>query len=129
MDMATIHISEADAARDFAGLMARVRAGAEIVIENGAVPVAVIHTPVPSRRSISECIALASKHEEETGEAPVLDPDFAADVEEIVASRQPWNPPAWESPRPTCATSSCPRPQDRLHLGPALFPRRTIETT
>ena len=34
VSMATIHISEADAARDFAGLMARVRAGAEIVIES-----------------------------------------------------------------------------------------------
>ena len=30
-----IHISEAEAASDFAALMARVRAGAEIVIENG----------------------------------------------------------------------------------------------
>lgn len=96
MSMAVIHISEADAARDFAGLMARVRAGAEIVIESGTYPAAVLRAAVPPRRSISECIALAKKHEEETGEAPVLDPDFAADVEEIVASRKPWNPPAWD---------------------------------
>jgi antitoxin (DNA-binding transcriptional repressor) of toxin-antitoxin stability system len=96
MSMATIHISETEAAGDFAGLMARVRAGAEVVIENGTLPVAVIHAPVPQRRSISECIALAIKHEEETGEAPVLDPDFAADVEEIVRNRKPWNPPAWD---------------------------------
>lgn len=33
--MATIHISEEEAARDFPGLLARVRAGAEIVIESG----------------------------------------------------------------------------------------------
>ncbi|HEX3471001.1 MAG TPA: hypothetical protein VHT28_07420 [Silvibacterium sp.] len=96
MAMATIHISEAEAARDFAAVLARVRAGAEIVIENGTLPVAVIHTPVPPRRSISECIALAKKHEEDTGEAPVLDPGFAADVEEIVNNRKPWNPPAWD---------------------------------
>ena len=96
MSMAVIHISEADAARDFAGLMARVRAGAEIVIENGTYPAAVLRAAAPPRRSISECIALAKKHEEETGEAPVLDPDFAADMEEIVASRKPWNPPAWD---------------------------------
>ena len=98
MNMATIHISEADAARDFAGLMARVRAGAEVVIESegGKLPVAVIHSPVPPRRTISECIALAKKHEEETGESPVLDPDFAADVEEIIRNRNPWNPPAWD---------------------------------
>lgn len=96
MSMAVIHISEADAARDFAGLMARVRAGAEIVIENGTYPAAVLRAAAPPRGSISECIALAKKHEEETGEAPVLDPDFAAHVEEIVASRKPWNPPAWD---------------------------------
>jgi antitoxin (DNA-binding transcriptional repressor) of toxin-antitoxin stability system len=94
--MATIHISEADAARDFAELMARVRAGAEIVIENGTVPVAVLHAPVPPRRSISECIALSKKHEEETGDAPGLDHDFAEDVEEIIGNRKPWNPPAWD---------------------------------
>jgi len=47
--MATIHISEADAARNFAGLLARVRAGAEIVIESSAAPVAVLRTPAPPR--------------------------------------------------------------------------------
>ena len=96
MSMAVIHISEADAARDFAGLMAQVRAGAEIVIENGSCPAAVLRAAAPPRRSISECIAMAKKHEEETGESPVLDPEFAADVEEIVRNRQPWNPPAWD---------------------------------
>lgn len=94
--MATIHISEADAARNFTELMARVRAGAEVVIENGTLPTAVIHMPVPQRRSISECIALARKHEEETGKAPALDSDFAADVEEITGNRKPWNPPMWD---------------------------------
>ena len=38
-----IHISEAEAASDFAALMARVRPGAKIVIENGERPVAVLH--------------------------------------------------------------------------------------
>jgi antitoxin (DNA-binding transcriptional repressor) of toxin-antitoxin stability system len=94
--MAKIHVTEAEAASNFAALMSRVRAGAEVIIENGTLPVAVIHTPVPSRRSISECIALAKKHEEETGEAPVLDPDFASDVEEIIRNRKAWNPPAWD---------------------------------
>lgn len=89
-------MSEAEVARDFAAVMARVRAGTEVVIEDGTLPVAVIHAPAdPPRRSISECIALAKKHEEETGKAPVLDSDFAADVEEIVHNRKPWNPPAW----------------------------------
>jgi antitoxin (DNA-binding transcriptional repressor) of toxin-antitoxin stability system len=91
-----IHISEAEAAGDFASLMARVRAGAKVIIENDARPVAVLQAAEPGRRSISECIALAKAHEEETGRAPVLDPDFAKDVEEIVSRRKPWNPPAWE---------------------------------
>jgi antitoxin (DNA-binding transcriptional repressor) of toxin-antitoxin stability system len=96
VNMATIRISEADAARDFPGLMARVRAGAEIVIESDMYPAAVLRAAEPPRRSISECIALAKKQEEQTGEAPVLDPDFAADVEEIINNRKPWNPPAWD---------------------------------
>ncbi len=91
-----IHISEAEAASDFAALMARVRAGAKVIIENGARPVAVLHAAEPVRRTISECIALAKAHEEETGKAPVLDPDFAEDVEEVLRLRKPWNPPAWE---------------------------------
>ncbi len=90
------HISEAEAASDFPALMARVRAGAEVVIENGEQPVAVLRAAEPVRRSISECIALTKTHEEETGKAPVLEPDFAEDVEEILSHRKPWNPPAWE---------------------------------
>ena len=40
-----IHISEAEAARDFASRMARVRTGAEVVIENDAPPVALGKLP------------------------------------------------------------------------------------
>ena len=91
-----IHLSEAEAASDFTALMARVRAGAEVIIEDGKRPVAILHAAEPVRRSISECIALAKAHEEETGKAPILDPDFAEDVEKILGHRTPWNPPAWE---------------------------------
>ena len=87
-----IHISEAEAANDCAGLLARVRAGAEIVIESGKLPVAVIHAPVPPRRSISECIALLPDDSTAT-----IDPDFARDVEAAVEShREPLEPPAWD---------------------------------
>ena len=91
-----IHISDAEAASDFASLLERVRAGTEIVIEHDARPVAVLHAAEPLCRTISECIALAKGHEEETGQAPVLDADFAEDVNEILSNREPWNPPAWE---------------------------------
>jgi antitoxin (DNA-binding transcriptional repressor) of toxin-antitoxin stability system len=83
-----IHITEAEAANDFAGLLARVRAGAEIVIESGKLPVAVIHAPVPPRRSISECMALLPEDSTAT-----IDPDFARAVE---SHREPLEPPAWD---------------------------------
>ena len=95
--METIHISEAEAARDFAGLMARVRAGAEIVIEKAASPAVVLRVATePRGRLLSESIALAKKHAQELGYEPRMDPEFAADLKEIIDSRRPWNPPAWE---------------------------------
>ena len=96
MSMAVIHISEADAARDFAGLLARVRAGAEIVIESNNYPAAVIRAAEPPRRSISESIALAEAHSKELGFKPVMDADFAADLEEIIRNRKPRDTSAWD---------------------------------
>jgi antitoxin (DNA-binding transcriptional repressor) of toxin-antitoxin stability system len=90
-----IRVSDVEAASDFASLLERVRAGAEVVIEHNAEPVAVVHPATP-RRTISDCIALAKAHEDETGKAPVLDPQFAEDVQEILGDRRPWNAPAWE---------------------------------
>ena len=92
-EMEPLRISETDAVRDLAAILKRVQAGAEVVIERDAQPFAVIRAATPARRTISACIALAEAHEKEAGEAPVLDADFAADVEEIVRNRKPWNPP------------------------------------
>ena len=93
-----IHISEKEAAAtDVATLLAYVRAGAEVVIEDGERAFAVLHAAEPVRGPlISECIALAKAREVETGKAPVLDPDFAEDVEKVISHRKPWNPPSWE---------------------------------
>jgi antitoxin (DNA-binding transcriptional repressor) of toxin-antitoxin stability system len=91
-----IHISEAEATSDFASLLEQVRAGAEVIIEHNSQPVAIVHPAEPARRTISECIALAKTHEEEIGNAPTLDSDFAEDVEELLNNRKPWTPPAWE---------------------------------
>jgi len=95
MEPRVLRVSEADAVRDLAAILERVQAGTEVVIERDAQPLAIIRAAAPERRTISECIALAEAHEKETGNAPVLDPDFAADVEEIVRNRKPWNPPLW----------------------------------
>jgi antitoxin (DNA-binding transcriptional repressor) of toxin-antitoxin stability system len=91
-----IHVSEDRAADEFRSLLEEVRAGAEVVIEHGRRPVAVLHAVEPVQCSLSACIALAKAHEEETGTAPVLDADFAEDVEAILSRREPWNPPSWE---------------------------------
>lgn len=79
----TIRISEAEAASNFASLLARVRAGAEIVIERDKHPIAVLHAPIPSPRTISECIA--SLPEDSTA---TIDEDFAKNVEAVVSSHQ-----------------------------------------
>ena len=90
--MATYRISEAEASRDFAGLLARVRAGAEVVIESDASPVAILHAPPTSGRTFEEAIALLPENS-----TAVMDADFARDVEAAIAAhREPLNPPIWD---------------------------------
>ena len=93
-----IHLSDAEAARDFASVLERVREGAEIVIEHNAQPVAVVKAADNGPgRLLSESIALAKAHAKALGYEPVMDAEFAADLEEIFEShRQPLNPPAWD---------------------------------
>lgn len=88
-----IHISDAEAASDFASLLARARAGAEVVIEHDAQPVAVVQPAEPRVRLLSESLRLAREH----ASTATLDADFARDLEEVVNShREPLNPPAWD---------------------------------
>jgi prevent-host-death family protein len=88
-----IRISEAEAARDFAGLLARVRAGAEVIIGDNASPVAVVRPAEPYIRRLSESLRLAKEH----ASTVTLDEDFARDLEEAIKShREPLNPPAWD---------------------------------
>jgi antitoxin (DNA-binding transcriptional repressor) of toxin-antitoxin stability system len=95
--MATIRISADEAARDFAALLARVRAGAEVVIDDDASPSVVMRAAAaPYGRSISESIALAEAHAREAGSEPMMDADFAADVEEVIRMRKPRDTSAWD---------------------------------
>ena len=88
-----IHISDAEAASDFASLLDRVRKGAEIVIEHDARPVAVMRPAEPYVRLLSESLRLAREH----GSTATLDGDFARDLEEVINShREPLTPPAWD---------------------------------
>src|SRR6266481_9387228 len=91
------HISDAEAANDFASLLDRVSAGAEVIIERDSRPVAVVRPAEPPRaRLLSESIALAETHAKELGYEPTMDPDFAADLREIINSRKPRNVSTWE---------------------------------
>jgi antitoxin (DNA-binding transcriptional repressor) of toxin-antitoxin stability system len=92
--MATIHIPEAEAARDFAAVMALVDEGSEVVIERDARPVAIIHPPVKlPGMLLSEMLARAKAR----GSKVTLDGDFGRDLEDVINShREPMNPPEWD---------------------------------
>jgi len=95
--MATYHISEAEATRDFADLMTRVRAGFEVVIESDKHPVAILRPAEPPRgRLLSESLAMAEARTKERGYEIVVDPEFAADMREIIANRKPRDTSAWD---------------------------------
>jgi antitoxin (DNA-binding transcriptional repressor) of toxin-antitoxin stability system len=88
-----IHISEAEAASDFASILDQVRAGVEFVIENGTKPVAILHPAERSVRLLSESLQIARAN----GSTATLDDGFAKDVEAAVEGRrEPLDPPAWD---------------------------------
>ena len=88
---------ESEAASDFALVMPRVSEGEEVIIERDGKPVAVVRpADVVCGRPISESIALAEAHAKELRYEPAMDPDFAADLEEIIKSRKPRNISTWE---------------------------------
>ena len=93
MAKSVIHISEAEAANNFAEVLARVRAGVEIVIGDEARSVAVVRFAEPHVRLLSESLRLAKEH----ASTATLDEDFARDLEAVINShREPLNPPAWD---------------------------------
>ncbi|MGB7555982.1 MAG: hypothetical protein WBM04_16540 [Candidatus Korobacteraceae bacterium] len=96
MSHLVIRISEAEAESDFGSVLARVRAGAEVIIESksGGPPVAVVRPlGLGPGRLLSESIALAEAH----ASTATLDADFSRDLEDIIDShREPLNPPTWD---------------------------------
>jgi antitoxin (DNA-binding transcriptional repressor) of toxin-antitoxin stability system len=85
--MAVIHISEAEAARDFAAVMDYVRAGAEVVIDNDASPVAVLRPATnPNLRRLSESLKMARARASEV----TLDGTFERDLMDVInGQREP----------------------------------------
>ncbi len=93
MSKPAIRVSEAEAANDFPSLLARVRAGAEVVIERNAEAVAVLCQAPPHVRFLSESLRLAK----ERGSNATLDGEFGRDLAALVSSHhEPLNPPAWD---------------------------------
>lgn len=88
-----VHISEAEAASNFADVLARVRGGVEVVIVRGKLPIAAVRPAEPHVRPLSESWRLAKEH----ASTATLDGDFARDLEAAINShREPLNPPAWD---------------------------------
>jgi antitoxin (DNA-binding transcriptional repressor) of toxin-antitoxin stability system len=91
--MTTVHITEAELARDVHAVLAKVQEGVEVIVEQDHRPVATIRAPLLKGRLLSESIALA----EARRTSAIPDDGFMRDVEEGIAERsQPWNPPTWE---------------------------------
>ena len=91
-DMERVYMTEAEVAGDFAAVLERLKHGAEVVVEQDHRPVAVISPVKGPGRPIDECIALAKAH----GSGAKLDEEYAADLEEIIASRQPLDTSVWD---------------------------------
>ncbi len=84
--MLTTHIAQDEAISNFGGVIARVRAGEEICIDDDASTIAVVHAPFRYQqpRLLSEAIRGL-----ENGGSPVLlDAKFGDDVEEGIRSRE-----------------------------------------
>jgi len=93
MSKPAIRVSEAEAANDFRSLLARVRAGAEVVIEQNAEAVAVLRPAAPNVRLLSASLHLATERSSNT----TLDGEFGRDLEAVISShREPLTPPAWD---------------------------------
>ena len=91
-DMAQVHISEAELARDVHAVIEKVRQGAEVVVERNHQPLAVLRAAEPKRRKLSEI--MASLSEQSTA---AIDEDFAADVEAFIdRHREPLRTPEWD---------------------------------
>jgi antitoxin (DNA-binding transcriptional repressor) of toxin-antitoxin stability system len=90
--MAQLHMTEAELARDLHAVLEKVRQGVEVVVEQDRQPVAVLRASDPPRRRVSEVLALMPKDSTAT-----MDADFAHDIQAAIDShREPLDPPTWD---------------------------------
>jgi len=92
--MAVIHISEADAVRDFASLVSRVRAGEEVHIttDSDVIALSRLLPDEAPRKTLSEAIRRAKERNLDV----LLDDQFGRDLEQVICNhehegiRDPW---------------------------------------
>jgi prevent-host-death family protein len=93
MNKPAIRVSEAEAANDCPSLLERVRAGAVVVIERNAEPVAVLRPAAPNVRPLSESLRLAKERASNT----TLDGEFGRDLEGVISSHpEALTPSTWD---------------------------------
>ena len=96
-EMATVHMSEAEVARDLHAVLVKVQQGVEIVTEQDHRPVAVIRARPQRANSSGRPITEILREAKQRNSTVTLDEDFGKDLEEIVANHQkPRNPPSWD---------------------------------
>ncbi|WP_419804447.1 hypothetical protein [Terriglobus sp.] len=94
--MEALHITEMELARDIHDVLARLRAGEEVVIEGGEQPLVLRALEQPRFRTIDDAIAGFKAYEAEHGHPLMMDEDYAADMREIIASRKPSRASEWD---------------------------------
>jgi antitoxin (DNA-binding transcriptional repressor) of toxin-antitoxin stability system len=84
--MAVIHISEAEAARDLRGVLARVRAGEEVHIAEGDTTIAIVQAPPldTPRKTLSGAIQWADEQDLQI----LLDDRFGDDLEQVICNHE-----------------------------------------
>src|SRR5664279_3748883 len=75
-DMAQLHMTEAELARDLHAVLEKVRQGVEVVVDHDCQLVAVLRASDPPRRRVSEVLALMPKDSTAT-----MDAGFARDIQ------------------------------------------------
>ena len=91
-DMAQLHMTEAELARDLHAVLEKVRQGVEVVVDHDCQPVAVLRASDSPRRRVSEVLALMPKDSTAT-----MDAGFARDIQAAIDShREPLDPPSWD---------------------------------
>ncbi len=91
--MTTVRMSEAEVLKDMPAVLAKVRQGVEIVVEQDNQTIAVIKPPQRSGRPISEIL----RESKQRSSTVTLDEEFGKDLEDIIASHQElWNPTSWD---------------------------------